>query len=120
VRGGRRALAGPRDAADDDLLGVRRRLLPARAGGRTAYDAFLLNDPLLQRTGPLPPAARAEIVHERRPDVVVLASRRPDRLVPAYPTDAALARHPAMAAYRLAHTGSGGTGCGYHLLAYRR
>ena len=95
-------------------------LLPARAGGRTAYDAFLLNDPLLQRTGPLPPRERAEIVHRRRPDVVVLASRRPDRLVPAYPTDAALARHPAMADYRLAHTGSGGSGCDYHLLAYRR
>ena len=95
-------------------------LLPARAGGRTAHDAFLLNDPLLQRTGPLPPGERAAIVHDRRPDVVVLASRRPDRLVPAYPTDAALARHPAMADFRLAHTGSGGAGCSYHLLAYRR
>lgn len=95
-------------------------LVPARAGGRTAYDAFLLNDPLLQRTGPLPPPERAAIVHDRRPDVVVLASREPDRLVPAYPTDAALAEHPAFAAYRLAHTGSGGPGCGYHLLAYRR
>ena len=95
-------------------------LLPARAGGRTAYDAFLLNDPLLQRTGPLPPGERAEIVHGRQPDVVVLVSRQPDRLVPGYPTDAALAEHPAFAAYRLAHTGSGGSGCGYHLLAYRR
>ena len=95
-------------------------LLPARAGGRTAHDAFLLNDPLLQRTGPLPPGERAAIVHDRRPDVVVLTSRRPDRLVPGYPTDAALARHPAMADLRLAFTGSGGTRCGYHLLAYRR
>ena len=95
-------------------------LLPARAGGRTAHDAFLLNDPLLQRTGPLPPGERAAIVHDRRPDVVVLASREPDRLVPAYPTDAALAEHPAFEAYRLAHTGSGGAGCSYHLLAYRR
>jgi hypothetical protein len=95
-------------------------LLPARAGGRTAHDAFLLNDPLLQRTGPLPPRERAAIVHDRRPDVVVLASRRADRLVPAYPTDAALAEHPAFASYQRAHTGSGGDGCGYHLLAYRR
>ena len=95
-------------------------LVPARAGGRTAYDAFLLNDALLQRTGPLPPGERADLVHERRPDVVVLVSRRPDRLVPGYPTDAALAEHPAFGAYRLAHTGSGGAGCGYHLLAYRR
>jgi arabinofuranosyltransferase len=95
-------------------------LLPARAGGRTAHDAFLLNDPLLQQTGPLPPEERAAIVHDRRPDVVVLVSREPGRLVPGYPTDAALARHPRFATYRLAHTGSGGSGCGYHLLAYRR
>lgn len=95
-------------------------LLPARAGGRTVVDAFLLNDPLLQETGPLPPAARAEIVHERRPDVVVLASRDPERLVPVYPTDRAIAEQPAMAAYELAHVGSGGRSCGYHLLAYRR
>jgi acyl-coenzyme A synthetase/AMP-(fatty) acid ligase len=33
---------------------------------------------------------------------------------------AALAAHPAFEAYRLAHAGSGGAGCGYHLLAYRR
>jgi hypothetical protein len=95
-------------------------LVPARAGGRTAHDAFLLNDPLLQRTGPLPPKERADIVHDREPDVLVLASRRADRLVPAYPTDAALAEHPAFTAYRLAYAGSGGTGCSYHLLAYRR
>ena len=95
-------------------------LLPARAGGRTAHDAFLLNDPLLQRTGPLPPGERAAIVHDRRPDVLVLVSREPDRLVPGYPTDAALARHPRFAGYRLAHAGSGGADCGYHLLAYRR
>ena len=95
-------------------------LLPARAGGRTAYDAFLLNDALLQRTGPLPPEERAAIVHDRRPDVVVLASREQDRLVPAYPTDAALAAHPAMADYRLAYTGSGGADCSYHLMAFRR
>ena len=95
-------------------------LLPARAGGRAVTDAFLLNDPLLQRTGPLPPAARADIVHERRPDVIVLASRDPQALRPVYPTDAAIARHPAMRGYELAHVGSGGRSCGYHLLAYRR
>ena len=95
-------------------------LLPARAGGRAVIDAFLLNDPLLQDTGPLRPAARAAIVHERRPDVIVLASRDPRRLVPVYPTERAIARHPAMGDYRLAHVGSGGGSCDYHLLAYRR
>lgn len=95
-------------------------LLPARAGGRSFTDAFLLNDALLQETGPLPPAARADLVHERRPDVIVLASRDPDRLRPVYPTDAAIARSPAMRDYRLAQVGSGGRSCGYHLLAYRR
>ncbi len=53
-------------------------------------------------------------------DVVVLASSEADRLVPACPTDAAVAEHPASMEHRLAHTGSGGAGCGYHLLAYRR
>jgi len=95
-------------------------LLPARAGGREAVDAFLLNDPVLQDTGPLPPRERAQLVHARRPDVVVLASRTADRLEPVYPTDAQIAAHPAMAGYRLAHVGSGGPSCRYHLLAYRR
>lgn len=95
-------------------------LLPARAGGRTVTDAFLLNDPLLQETGPLLPAERARIVHARRPDVIVLASREPDRLEPVYPTDRAIAEAPEMGDYRLAHVGSGGPSCGYHLLAHRR
>ena len=95
-------------------------LLPARAGGRSFQDAFLLNDPLLQQTRPLPPAARAELVHQRRPDVVVLASREPDQLRPVYSTDAAIGRSPQMRDYRLAQVGSGGRTCNYHLLAYRR
>jgi arabinofuranosyltransferase len=95
-------------------------LLPARAGGRTAVDAFLLNEPLIQETGPMPPREHAEFVHSRRPDVVVLASRDASRLDPVYPTDAAVARHPAMAAYHLAHVGSGDWSCGYHLMAFRR
>ena len=109
-----------RTPADTTLSVSDAGLLPARAGGRTVTDAFLLNDPLLQETGPLPPEARAEIVHERRPDVIVLASREPDRLRPVYPTDREIAQHPAMQGYRLAHVGSGGRSCGYHLLAYRR
>ncbi|WP_418605412.1 hypothetical protein [Georgenia sp. SUBG003] len=59
--------------------------VPARAGGRTAVDNLMLNDPLIQRTGPLTPRQRAEVVHERRPDVLVLASREPDVFDAVYP-----------------------------------
>ncbi len=51
---------------------------------------------------------------------VVLASREADRLVPACPTDAALARSPEMTGFRLAQTASGASSCCYDLLVCRR
>jgi arabinofuranosyltransferase len=96
-------------------------LVPARAGGRTAVDAFFLNEPLIQRTGRLSPERRADLVHERAPDVLVLASRDADRFAPMYPTDEAVHAHPGMAHYRLAHVAEGrGASCGYALLMFRR
>ncbi|NAZ76371.1 hypothetical protein GTQ99_13240 [Kineococcus sp. T13] len=95
-------------------------LVPARAG-RTAVDMFLLNDPLLQETGPLPPQRRAEEVLERRPDVLVLVSRSPREFRAGYPTDAAVHERAVAAGYRLAHVARGtGAGCAYHLWALRR
>lgn len=90
-------------------------LVPARAGGRTAVDALLLNDPLIQSTGPLNPRERAAIVHGRRPDVLVLASRQPDRFDGVYPTDTAIQTHPYAAAYSTLYVGTGGASCEYHL-----
>jgi len=94
--------------------------VPARAGGRTAIDNFMLNDPLIQRTGPLSPSERADIVHERRPDVLVLASRDPERFDPVYPTERELREHPGAADFSLSHVGSGDLPCGYHLMVFQR
>lgn len=94
--------------------------VPARAGGRTAVDNFMLNDPLIQRTGPLNPRERAEIVHERRPDLLILASRDPHRFDPVYATDGALRTHPRGADFSLVHVASGDPGCGYHLMVLGR
>ena len=96
-------------------------LVPARAGGRTAVDAFFLNEPLIQETGRLSVAQRADLVHERDPDVVVLASRDAGRFDPLYPTDRAIHGHPDMAGYRLAHVAEGrGSSCRYHLMLFTR
>ncbi|WP_432491794.1 hypothetical protein [Kineococcus auxinigenes] len=96
-------------------------LVPARAGGRTAVDSFLLNDPLIQETGPLPSAQRARIVLERGPDVLVLVSREAGRFVAGYPTDARLHELGTASGYRLQHVSSGrGAGCRYHLTALAR
>lgn len=96
-------------------------LVPARAGGRPVVDNFLLNDPLIQETGPLPFRQRADLVHRRAPDVLVLVSKDPDRFVGGYPTDQAIHDHPRMAAYRLAHVAVGdGSSCRYHLFAFQR
>lgn len=94
-------------------------LLPARAGERTASDAFSFNDPVLQRTGPLQADGRASLAHAGRPEVIVLASRDAERLDHTYRTDAAVAQHPAMSAYRPADVGSGAESCRYQPLAYR-
>jgi arabinofuranosyltransferase len=93
--------------------------VPARAGGRPAVDSFMLNDPLIQQTGPLSPSERADVVHERRPDVLVLASRDAERFDPVYPTDRAVREHPAAAAFTLRHVASGAD-CGYHLMLLAR
>jgi arabinofuranosyltransferase len=95
-------------------------LVPARAG-RTAVDAFFLNEPLIQETGRLSPAQRADLVHERDPDVIVLSSREAPRFVPMYPTEQAIHEHPDMAGYRLVHVAEGrGASCGYSLALFRR
>jgi hypothetical protein len=96
-------------------------LLPARAGGRAAVDQLMLNEPLIQGTGPLPSVERARIVLARRPDVIVLVSKRPDRLVPRYYTDGSLTRQRGFRRYRLAHVANGGPErCEYHLFVYWR
>jgi arabinofuranosyltransferase len=97
-------------------------LVPARAGRRTAIDKFMLNDPLIQRSGRLPVARRVADVYRRRPDVLVLASRCADRFTGVYATDRAMRRNPAFAGYRLATVARGGSGgrCAYHLFLYAR
>ncbi len=95
-------------------------LVPARAGGRTAVDSFLLNDPLIQQTGPLDPKQRADVVHDREPDLLVLASRSAEWFDPYYPTDRAIGAHPAAEGFELVHVGSGAVGCGYHLMVLSR
>ncbi len=96
-------------------------LVPARAGERTVIDNFFLNEAMLQDTGSLLVAARVDEVLRRQPDVLVLASLRPDVFAAVYPTDQALHDHPGAAGYRLAHVAvGGGSGCGYHLMAFQR
>jgi hypothetical protein len=96
-------------------------LVPARAGGRTAVDQLLLNDPLIQETGALPVDRRADLVHEQEPDVLVLYSRDPNVFAAAYPTDQAIHDHPAADDYRLVYVAAGGgPGCTYHLMAFAR
>jgi arabinofuranosyltransferase len=96
-------------------------LVPARAGGRSVVDNFFLNEPLIQETGRMSPRERADLVHERAPDVLVLSSRDAGRFVGYYPTERAIHEHPGMTDYRLAHVASGsGAGCDYHLMVFRR
>jgi arabinofuranosyltransferase len=96
-------------------------LVPARAQGRTVVDNFFLNEPLIQETGRLVFQERAELVHRRHPDVLVLASRDADRFVGYYPTEQAIYDHPAMARYRLESVANGrGAGCNYHLMLFGR
>ncbi len=96
-------------------------LVPARAGGRTVVDNFFLNEPLIQETGRLTFRERADLVHERTPDVLVLASREAGRFVGYYPTEQAIHDHPGASAYRLAHVAPGRrASCGYTLQVFRR
>jgi arabinofuranosyltransferase len=96
-------------------------LVPARAEGRPAVDNFFLNEPLIQETGRMSPQERADLVHRRSPDVLVLASRDARRFVGYYPTEQAIHDHPAMSEYRLAHVASGrGASCRYTLMVFQR
>jgi hypothetical protein len=96
-------------------------LVPARAGGRFVVDNFFLNEPLIQETGRLSPRQRADLVHRRAPDVLVLSSRDTRRFVGYYPTERAIHDHPGMSAYHLAHVAHGrGPSCGYHLMVFQR
>jgi arabinofuranosyltransferase len=95
--------------------------VPARAEGRLVVDNFFLNEPLIQETGRMSPGRRADLVHRRAPDVLVLASRDDRRFVGYYPTEQAIYDHPAMSEYHLAHVANGrGPSCGYHLMVFRR
>ncbi len=96
-------------------------LVPARAEGRFVIDNFFLNEPLIQETGRMSPRERADLVHRRAPDVLVLSSRDDRRFVGYYPTEQAIYDHRAMSEYRLAHVAGGrGPSCGYHLMVFRR
>jgi hypothetical protein len=94
-------------------------LVPARSGGRTFVDQFLLNEPILQETGVQGPKARAKIVFARNPDVIVLASASPTSFRRLYATDSAIHRQPRMADYELVHVAKG-RGCPYNLFIHRR
>ena len=94
-------------------------LVPARAGVHNVIDSFMLNDPRLQDTGPLPYETRADMVLRSRPDVLVLASLSASELDAVYPTDDAIHEHPGMDEYRLAYVASGSPGtCPYNLMAF--
>jgi hypothetical protein len=95
-------------------------LVPARAERRWAVDNFFLNEPLIQETGRLLPEERAELVHSRSPDVLVLSSRDSRRFVGYYPTEQAIHDHPDMAEYHLAYVGRGKGACGYNLMVFQR
>jgi hypothetical protein len=96
-------------------------LVPALSGDRAAIDQLGLNEPTLQRTGPLTPDERAARVLSRRPDAILLASRDPHRLDPLYRTDMDLAADVRFARrYRLATVARAeDPGCRYALFAYR-
>lgn len=96
-------------------------LVPARAG-RTAIDQFMLNEPAIQRTGPLSPAAAGAFVLDRRPDLVVLASATAARLEPSYATDRSMYADPRMRSYHVVHVAAGRTprSCSYALFVLSR
>jgi len=94
-------------------------LVPARAQ-RTAVDLLMLNDPAIQRTGPLSVARRVDDVYGRRPDLLVLASRRPTHFEGRYWIDAAMQADPRLADYGLAQVAASDGGCSYSLFIYRR
>jgi hypothetical protein len=97
--------------------------VPALAARRKAIDQFMLNDPIIQRRGQrLTVHRRVDLVLDRKPEVIILASTSPSELEPRYPTDAALAKASRFSRhYRLAEVArGGGEGCQYHLFIHRR
>jgi hypothetical protein len=96
-------------------------LVPATAGRRAAIDQLWLNEPVLQRTGPLDAKRHADYVLRRAPDAILLASASPRALRPLYRTDGALAADPRLRRYRLAAVARsrGLPGCHYALFEYR-
>ena len=95
-------------------------LVPARSGGRSFVDQFMLNEPVIQGTGPPPSPQRAEFVLAQRPDVIVLASRSAKRFVPSYAVDGAIHGDPDMNHYPLVQVAAGGRSCRYSLFIHRR
>ena len=96
-------------------------LTPAQAGGRVAIDQFLLNDPVIQDTGPLPIARRVALVFQRDPDVLIITSRTATAYTPLYETDRQVTRDPRFRRYRLAHVARGeGEDCRYHLFLFMK
>ena len=94
-------------------------LTPAQAGGRVAIDQFLLNEPVIQETGPLPISRRVRMVFRRDPDVLVITSRTSSSYTPLYETDRQVTRDPRFRRYKLAHVARGeGDDCGYHLFLF--
>jgi len=94
-------------------------LLPLRAGERVAVDQLRLNEAQLQRTGRLPLPQEIDLVYDARPQVLVLASTRPDRLAGRYAADRTMTSDPRFSEYRLAHVAGGGADCRYSLFLYR-
>jgi hypothetical protein len=95
-------------------------LMPAQAGGRRAIDQFLLNDPAIQHTGPLPILRRVNLIFGRDPDVLVITSRTRETYTPLYYTDRRLKEDRRFDRYKLAHVASGGDDCSYHLFLYQK
>jgi arabinofuranosyltransferase len=95
-------------------------LMAAGSGSRTVIDQLGLNAAGAQRSGALSYTARARAVLDRRPDEIVLVSRRRHALVPRYGTDGAIAADPRFGAYVLAHVARVDWRCHYQLFIYRR
>jgi arabinofuranosyltransferase len=95
-------------------------LVPARAGGRTAIDQLMLNEPEIQHSGYLLVRKRVPYVLGRKPDVIVLASKRPDEFFGKYPTDRLLGRVHAANGFVKRHVATGEPGCNYNLFIYVR
>lgn len=95
-------------------------LVPARAGGRPAIDSFLLNEAVLQETGQVTAAERADRVHDKSPDAFILASTSATRFDGVYKTDQLIHDDPRAADYSLELVSSGGAGCDYALWAFQR